>query len=91
MTLDQRLDRIEEMLLTLLKQKTVKEWYTVEEIAAIIGKAEFTVREHCRLGRIAAEKRNGRGEFGEWRISHEELTRLQNEGLLPDPNRRRMR
>ena len=80
---EERLDRIEEMLLVLLKQKTVKDWYSTSEVAEILGKAEFTIREHCRLGRIDGEKRNGRGEFGEWRISHKELTRLQNDGLLP--------
>jgi hypothetical protein len=83
--LTERLERIEEMLLTLLKQKSVKDWYSTAEIADILGKAEFTIREHARLGRIEARKVNGRGEFGEWRISHAELIRLQNEGLLPDP------
>jgi hypothetical protein len=42
------------------------------------------VREWCRLGRVAASERAcGRGKFQEWIVSHEELTRLRNEGLLP--------
>lgn len=80
----QRLDRIETMLAQLISQRTVKDWYTVAEVAQLLGRAEFTVREWCRLGRIYASKRDcGRGRAKEWIISHEELTRIQNEGLLP--------
>ncbi len=86
----ERLARIEHALGGLLKQQTVKEWYTTTEAAEILGKAEFTVREHCRLGRINAEKRmTGRGRSQEWIISHEEIQRVRNEGLLPDPSRYR--
>ena len=91
MTTDERLIRIEEMLHSLVQQRTVKKFYSTAEVAEILGKAEFTIREHCRNSRIAARKASGRGEFGEWRISHEELTRLRNEGLLPDPSRVRPR
>lgn len=85
MTLDERLDRIEDLLLTLVKQRTVKDFYSIGELAEMLGKAEFTCREWARLGRINAVKVNGRSEHGEWKVSHEELTRIQNEGLLPDP------
>jgi hypothetical protein len=81
---DDRLDRIEELLLTLISQKQHKEYYGTAEVAEILGRAEFTVREWCRLGRIWAEKRPcGRGRSKEWMISHEELQRIRNEGLLP--------
>jgi hypothetical protein len=80
-----RLDRIEEMLTVLVERQTVKDWYTTEEFARLVGKAEFTVREWCRLGRIEAEKRkSGRGAFPAWVISHQELLRYQREGLLSD-------
>lgn len=80
----ERLERIEATLHTLIAQKTVKEYYSTAEVAQILGRAEFTVREWCRLGRIWASKRDcGRGNSKEWIISHEELTRIQNEGLLP--------
>jgi hypothetical protein len=47
-------------------------------------KAEITVREWCRLGRVHAEKKgSGRGRYQSWVISHEELLRIQKEGLLP--------
>lgn len=81
-----RLQKIEEMLALLVEQRTIKEWYSTSEVAKLLAKAEFTVREWCRLGRIRAEKRRaGRGAASEWMISHEELTRIRNEGLLPDP------
>jgi len=84
MTLDERLDRIEQMLAELVERQTIKDWYTTEEFARLVGKAEFTVREWARLGRIKAEKRmSGRGAFASWVISHDELLRYQREGLRP--------
>src|SRR3954447_15111388 len=68
----------------LVGQRSVKDKYTTAEVAEIVGKAEFTVREWCRRGRMRGEKRAcGRGTSGEWVVSHEELTRYRNEGLLP--------
>jgi hypothetical protein len=82
-----RLDRIESLLQLLIEQRTIKEWYSTAEVAKLLGKAEFTVREWCRLGRIRARKKEcGRGIAGEWIISHEELTRVRNESLLPELN-----
>lgn len=79
----QRLDRIEAALTALVERQTVKDWYTTEEVARLVGKAEFTVREWCRLGRIRAEKKgSGRGKFQSWVVSHAELQRVQREGLL---------
>ena len=81
-----RMEKMESMLATLVQQKTVKDWYTTTEVATLLGKAEFTVREWCRNRRVKAEKREcGRGRSREWVISHEELKRIQNEGLLPLP------
>lgn len=81
-----RLDRIEAKVECLVKRQTVKDWYSTAEVAAILKRSEFTVREYCRLGRINAEKRkSGRGRAQEWAISHCELLRIQKEGLLPIP------
>ena len=80
----QRLDRIEAALAILVERQTIKEWYGTEELSKLLGKAEFTVREWARNGRINAVKRgSGRGKFQSWAISHEELQRIQREGLLP--------
>lgn len=86
MTLEERLTRIEQMLATLIEQRMVKDWYSTAEVSRILNRAEYTVREWCRQGRIRAKKKPcGRGKGGEWLISNEELTRLKNEGLLPLP------
>lgn len=80
-----RLDRIEKLL---VEQKTVREYYSTAELAEILHLAEFTIREHCRLGRLNAQKRkSGRGKHTAWVVSHAELLRYQKEGLLPDVSR----
>jgi len=79
-----RLDRIESLLAALLERETIKDYYSTDEFARLVGKAEFTVREWARLGRIHALKRqSGRGAHPAWVISHEELLRYRREGLLP--------
>ena len=84
MGLRERLDRIESMLAVLVERQTVREWYTTEQVARLVGKAAFTCREWCRGGRLRAEKRvSGRGAYPAWVISHAELLRYQREGLLP--------
>ena len=90
MSLEERLEKIEAMLVVLVERQQVREWYSVEEFARIVGRAEFTCREYCRHGRIKAEKRrSGRGAHCSWAISHQELLRFQREGLLPDAANRR--
>ncbi len=83
MTLEQRLEQIEALLVVLVERQTVREWYTTNEFAKATGKAEFTIREYCRLGRLRAEKRqSGRGSYPQWVLSHEELERYRRNGLL---------
>jgi hypothetical protein len=80
----QRLDRIEAAITDLARQRAAKDWYEVEQAATLLGKAPFTVREWCRQGRVHAEKKaSGRGKYQSWVISHDELLRIQREGLLP--------
>ncbi len=79
-----RLDRLESKIDDIVRQRAVREWYSTEEAAAILGKAEFTVREWCRNGRVHAEKKaSGRGKYKAWVIAAAELERIQREGLLP--------
>jgi hypothetical protein len=86
--IEDRLSRIESMLVTLVERQAVKEYYTPEEFARIVGREAFTCREYCRLGRIRAQKRaSGRGKHAAWVISNDELLRFQREGLLPDRRR----
>ena len=84
MSVDERLDRIESLLVSLVERQTVKDFYAVEEFARLVGKAPFTVREWARLGRINGQKRgSGRGAHTAWVFSHAELQRYQRDGLLP--------
>lgn len=78
------LQEVKAMLAVLVERQTVKDFYEIEEFARVVGKAEFTVREWCRLGRIRAEKKlSGRGAHARWAVPHVELQRYQKEGLLP--------
>lgn len=80
----ERLGGIESRLAALADRAVVKEFYSVSEVAQLLGKADFTVREWCRLGRVRAEKRRcGRGRTRDWMISHETLQDIRNHGLLP--------
>ncbi len=80
----ERLSRIEGVLQSLVRERTPKEWYSTADVATVLGKAEYTVREWCRQGRVRATKKQyARGVHCEWLISHAELTRVRNEGLLP--------
>jgi excisionase family DNA binding protein len=75
-----QLDRIEKSLALSVEKET----YTTEEVAERLGFGVWTVRQWCNKGRVqSAKKIHGRGRQGEWRIPHEELVRLQNEGPLP--------
>jgi len=79
-----RLGAIEEKLEHLLQQGVIRDWYSTSQVAERLGKAEFTVREWCRIGRVYAEKKDsGRGKYQGWVISHTELLRIEREGLLP--------
>jgi hypothetical protein len=83
-TLEQRLERIEALLADLIGREQVRDWYSVEEFARLVGRSAFTCREWCRLGRVVARKKtSGRGAHPAWAISHAELQRFQREGLLP--------
>lgn len=83
MTLEDRLTRIEAMLIALVARQSVQDWYSVEQFSRIVGRSSFTCRQWCRLKRIHAHKKaSGRGAHTSWAISHEELQRYQREGLL---------
>jgi len=82
----ERLEQIEATLSQLVERRTIKESYSPAEVAQILDKKPYTVREWCRLRRINAVKRPcGRGASEEWEISHEEVERIKAHGLLPVP------
>jgi hypothetical protein len=87
-TLMQIMALLNELVASSRRSIVTKAAYSAAEVAAILGKRPFTVREWCRLQRINATKRPwGRGNEREWEISHEELVRFRNHGLLPIPKR----
>jgi hypothetical protein len=80
-SLDQNISDLQQRLVA---GETRQEWYSIRAAAQFLGKAEFTVREWCRHERVNAQKReSGRGGKREWMISHDELDRIRNKGLLP--------
>lgn len=84
MTLEERLERIELLLASLVERERVREFYSVEEFARIVDRAPFTVREWARHGRLnTVRKESGRGAYRSYAIAHDELLRFQKEGLLP--------
>lgn len=84
MTLEERLEKIETLLMALIGRQETKEWYCVGEFARLVDRSEFTCRQWCRLGRILASKKaSGRGAHRGWAISNEEVLRYRKEGLRP--------
>jgi Helix-turn-helix domain len=82
-TVEERLDKIEALLVSLVERERTREFYSVEEFAQIVGRASFTVREWCWRGRLnAVKKESGRGAHAGWAVSHAEMLRFQREGLL---------
>jgi hypothetical protein len=68
---------------------TPRTYYSVEEVANMVERSAYAVREWCRLGRVNAIKRAERRGAGMlWSISAEEVARYKNAGLLPiNPDR----
>ena len=84
----QQLLFLEEKLSENQSQSPERDYYTVAEFAALVGKSIYTVREWCRLYRINAEKCDtGHGDSKAWKIPAAEVDRYRNHGLLPVPSR----
>lgn len=83
----EQLQRIESqlrLLVTSHERGLEKEFYTVKELALRTGRAEFTVRAWCRTGRVRATRVRGpAGMLGAFKISRDEVARMEKEGLLP--------
>ena len=67
-----------------LPVELIKDWYSPGEVAELLGRCAYTIRQWCRMARIEARHRLvGRGGKLEWEISAEELLRFSNHGLRP--------
>lgn len=82
--LAERLEALERRLEAMQVGRLDKESYSTDEIAALMGRAPWTVREWARAGRIRATKRPGTDR---WVVSRQEARRLLDEGLLPAARR----
>ena len=83
-SVERRLKGLEELLAevsrTVVCRQPEKEWYSSAELAELLGKSDFTVREKwCNQGRIECEKDP---DSGKWRIPAHEFHRLHNGGSL---------
>ncbi|HEX3147823.1 MAG TPA: helix-turn-helix domain-containing protein [Gemmataceae bacterium] len=76
----ERLDRLEQNLAL----ARPKETYTTDEAAERLNRSPWTVRDWCNKGQVPGAYRvKGKGRRGEWRIPHDVLVRVQNEGPGP--------
>jgi excisionase family DNA binding protein len=76
----ERLERIEK----LQSLNVLKDGYSTDEVAERVRRKPFTVRQWANKGRIQAHKVHGSGPDGEWRVSADELARIQLEGPRPE-------
>jgi hypothetical protein len=60
-----------------LIQPVEKQYYTVDEVAELTGHRPWTIRQACNRGRVKGKK----GDDGRWRVAHEQLVFLQENGL----------
>lgn len=72
--IEERLARIEDVLLSLKLPKREKYFYSTSEAADRLGLSKWYVRRLCSLGEILAEKHPENGRF---LISADELQRIE--------------
>ena len=78
MTIDERLDRIEQILASLVERERSRTGTPTDEVAQLLGKAAFTVREWAGWAASTPRSANrGRGAHPAWVVSHSELLRYR--------------
>ena len=60
-----------------------RRWFGLQDAAERLDRSSWTLRQLCGHGKIRAVK----GEDGQWRISAEELARLEQDGVPKLPQR----
>ena len=76
--LSAKIDRLAERL----DKPEQKARYTVNEASQLTGLSRWTIRDACNHGRVKAQRHGGPTKW-EWRIPHEEVARLMNDGTKP--------
>jgi len=72
--IEERLARIEDVLLSLKLPEREKHFYSTTEVAKRLGMSKWYIRRLCSLGKIEAEKHP---ESGRFLISAHELQRIE--------------
>jgi len=70
-------------ILRLLRSAKDRRWYDLQEAGERLGRKAWTLGQLCRYGSIQAEQ----GANNQWRISADELARLEREGVPKLPQR----
>ena len=73
-SIEQRLERIEDVLSSLKLPKKEKYYYSTGEVASRLGLSKWYVRRQCSLGEIKADKHPENGRF---LIPAKELERIE--------------
>lgn len=82
-SLGRKVDQLHEELVKDRVSKIEKEYYSTNEAALKTGLSTWTLSQACKKGRIKAKK----DVYSQkWRIPHETVIRIQNEGLPPLAN-----
>ena len=77
-----KLDRIEGILATLVERQVVKDWYSTEESRRISARPSSRSANGAGWAGSAKKQGSGRGAHAAWVISHQELLRYREQGLL---------
>jgi exonuclease VII large subunit len=70
-------------ILRLMRGARDRRWHNLQDAGERLDRAAWTLRQLCSHGRIRANK----GEDGQWRISADELARLEEDGVPKLPQR----
>jgi hypothetical protein len=74
-----------ERLIRLRVELADRQWFSTDEVAKLVDRRPFTVREWCRKKRMLARKREtGRGNQPDWQISACEVQHFRDHGLRPE-------
>lgn len=82
-SLGKKVDQLHEELVKVRVSKIEKEYYSTNEVALKTGLSPWTLSQACKSGRINAKKDV---YSRKWKIPHETVLQIQNEGLPPLAN-----
>lgn len=82
-SLGRKVDQLHEELMKVRGSNIEKEFYSTNEAALKTGLSTWTLSQACKKGRIEAKKDV---YSGKWRIPHQSIVQIQNEGMPPLAN-----